>query len=88
MARNYNPLTQVVVDGQVITRQAPEMQRASIVLATHCGYRHEFTPENTNWHKGHRRCKACRARYQVKVHAKEDRERRREEVIEENVEDI
>lgn len=44
-----------------------ESQAAHQARQTHCVHGHEFTPENTRWHKGHRNCRACEKR--------EDRER-------------
>lgn len=35
---------------------------AALVMATHCGRGHEFTPENTRWSgTGRRACKKCHA---------------------------
>jgi hypothetical protein len=48
-------------------RQAPGIAPSN-ASKTHCLNGHEFTPENTYVHKGHRNCKTCRRAYSKARH--------------------
>jgi hypothetical protein len=53
-----NPLHLQAVTGSVNQLRGLTLSKR-LALRTHCNHGHEFTPENTSFHHGARRCKEC-----------------------------
>jgi hypothetical protein len=52
-------LEAVTIRENTMRGDGPRLTRERGRSKTHCKHGHEFTEENTYWHKGHRKCKAC-----------------------------